>query len=59
MIAVLHVFLDKELTTNIRDRVAAVWRQEGAPADAMDRMLAVRRTPGKWHSLLLELVASQ
>jgi len=58
VIAVLHVFLDKELNSNIRDRVAAVWRQEGAPANAIDRMLAVRRTPGEWHSLLLELVAS-
>ncbi|MCY4521106.1 MAG: Uma2 family endonuclease [Caldilineaceae bacterium] len=51
-VAALHSFLPA-LPTRNRGQVAAHWYRHGPPADAMDRILAVRETPHAWRSLLM------
>ena len=52
-VAMMHRLLPGELTDVHLDRVEAAWRRNGPPADVVDRILAVQKTPGKWRSLLL------
>ena len=47
----LHKLLS-ELPGLPLDQIAAVWHRDGAPADAVDRILAVRQAPHEWRSLL-------
>ena len=48
----LHKLLS-ELPELPLDQIAAVWHRDGAPADAVDCILAVRQAPHEWRSLLL------
>ena len=47
----LHKFLF-ELSGQPLDQIAAAWRRDGAPADAVGRIPAVRQAPHEWRSLL-------
>ncbi len=49
----MHRLLSGELAVGYLDRVEAAWRQHGPPADVVDRILAVQKTPDEWRSLLL------
>lgn len=53
----LHVLLYVELEPKVRERVAAVWREEGPPDDWFDKIKAVQRSPRDWFALLVEPVA--
>ncbi len=50
--AALYRFLP-ELPRPSLDQIAAHWREHGLPDNVMDRILAVRETPGAWQALLL------
>ena len=52
-VAMMHRLLSGELAVGYLDRVEAAWRQHGPPADVVDRILAVQKTPDEWRSLLL------
>lgn len=51
-IVVMHDLLHSELAPGVRERIAAVWRQDGPPADAVSRIVAVKQAPKEWPSLL-------
>ena len=51
-VAVLHKFLRTKLAQPKRRRIEAFWREHGLPSDAVDRILAVQRTPKEWRSLM-------
>ena len=57
-VAVLHKFLRTKLAQPKRRRVEAFWRERGLPPDALDRILAVQRTPKEWRSLMVAPDAS-
>lgn len=52
-VAVLHKFLRTKLAQPKRRRIEAFWREHGLPPDALDRILAVLRTPKEWRSLMV------
>ena len=52
-VAVLHKFLRTKLAQPKRRRIEAFWREHGLPPDAIDRLLAVQRTPKEWRSLMV------
>ena len=49
---VMREFLESKLAPAHLDRIEAVWRRDGPPADAFRRIRAVQRTPDAWRSLL-------
>ena len=51
-IATLYSFLS-ELPRCSLDQIAVHWQEHGLPDNVMDRILAVRETPGEWRFLLL------
>lgn len=51
-IVALDRFLS-ELSRSSLDQIAAHWREHGLPDNVMDRILAVRETPGEWRAWLL------
>lgn len=48
----LHTLLDGVVQKPDLDRIAADWQAHGAPADAVDRIAAVHKSPSEWRSLL-------
>lgn len=48
----LHKLLPDRVAPADRDRIEEAWRRDGPPADAVDRILAVRQSPAEWRSLL-------
>ena len=48
----LHKLLPDRVAPAARDRIEEAWRRDGPPADAVDRILAVRQSPTEWRSLL-------
>ena len=52
-VALLRAHLGSELATAHLNRIETVWRRDGPPTDAVDRILQVRETPNAWQSLLL------
>ena len=53
-IGYLHTLLQVELEPKVRERIAAVWREQGPPEYWYENIRAVQRTPHRWHALLLE-----
>ena len=51
-IAVMHDLLHSELAPGVRERIAAVWRQDGPPTDVVAKIMAVKQAPKEWSSLL-------
>ena len=51
-IAVMHDLLHSELAPGVRERIAAVWRQDGPPTDVVAKIMAVKQEPKEWSSLL-------
>lgn len=51
-IEVMHDLLHSELALGVRERIAAVWRQDGPPADVVTKIMAVKQEPKEWSSLL-------
>ncbi|MXZ40824.1 MAG: hypothetical protein F4Z18_03350 [Caldilineaceae bacterium SB0666_bin_21] len=48
----LHKLLPDQVAPADRDRIEESWHRDGPPADAVDRILAVRQSPTEWQSLL-------
>ena len=48
----LQKLLPNALPLELRDRIEAVWRRDGLPSDAVDRILAVQQAPDEWRLLL-------
>ena len=53
VVDLLRAHLGSELATAHLNRIETVWRRDGPPTDAVDRILQVRETPDAWQSLLL------
>ena len=51
-IRMLRTLLADVLRAPDLERIAADWREYGAPADAVDRIAAAQRSPREWRSLL-------
>ena len=51
-IRMLHALLADVVPKADRDRIAADWREHGAPADAVDRIAVVQKSPRAWRTML-------
>ena len=51
-IEVMHDLLYSELVLGVRERIAAVWRQDGPPTDVVAKIMTVKQEPKEWPSLL-------
>ncbi len=51
-IDLLQKLLPNVLPLELQDRIEAVWRRDGLPPDAVDRILAVQQAPDEWRLLL-------
>lgn len=52
-VALLNQLLVAELSPNLREQIAAHWKEHGLPPNVIDRILAVQQAPNEWRSLLL------
>ena len=52
-VAMMRSLLSRQLTPANLNRVEEVWRRDGPPTDAVDRILNVQDAPNTWCSLLL------
>ena len=52
-VALLRLSLREVLSSAVLERIEAAWHRNGAPANFLRHIEAVRRTPSEWSSLLL------